>query len=211
MITNNFALREVSTAAYDEQQTHLRSIVADLDHGVSPINSNEKKIEKKNLLTSLFSLYSTWFIRQVSVGLLVIPSQNRNCHGQHGHGGVFFTKSKKEATIQQSTEIKLHRLLAIIFILRLVPRYCWLVVAFGQNERCHGRSDVQRFCFLLFDARSASEEAFLERFAREFFAKRSSNVGFGKKLGGDFSWWIYRTRRSELAQCTFEHLVGALR
>jgi hypothetical protein len=29
MITNNFALREVSTAAYDEQQIHLWSIVVD--------------------------------------------------------------------------------------------------------------------------------------------------------------------------------------
>jgi hypothetical protein len=47
MITNNFALREVSTAAYNEQQTHLRLIVVDLDHGVSPMNFNEKKIEKK--------------------------------------------------------------------------------------------------------------------------------------------------------------------
>jgi hypothetical protein len=61
MITNNFAQREVSTAAYDEQQTHLRSIVVDLnlDHGVLPMNFNEKKIDKKNLVTSLFSLYST--------------------------------------------------------------------------------------------------------------------------------------------------------
>jgi hypothetical protein len=41
MITNNFAQREVSSAAYDEQQTHLQSIVVDLDHGVS--NFNEKK------------------------------------------------------------------------------------------------------------------------------------------------------------------------
>jgi hypothetical protein len=47
MITNNFAQREVSTAAYDEQQTHLRSIVVDLDHGVLPMNFNEKKIDKK--------------------------------------------------------------------------------------------------------------------------------------------------------------------
>jgi hypothetical protein len=59
MITNNFAQGEVSTAAYDEKQTHLRSIVVvDLDHGVLPMNFNEKKIEKKNLVTSLFSLYS---------------------------------------------------------------------------------------------------------------------------------------------------------
>jgi hypothetical protein len=30
MITNNFAQREVRTAAYDEQQTHPRLIVVDL-------------------------------------------------------------------------------------------------------------------------------------------------------------------------------------
>jgi hypothetical protein len=43
MITNNFAQREGSTAAYDEQQTHLWSIAVDLDHGVLPMNFNEKK------------------------------------------------------------------------------------------------------------------------------------------------------------------------
>jgi hypothetical protein len=58
--------------------------------------------------------------------------------------GAFFTKFKKKATRQQSMEIKLHRLLAIILILRLVPR---LVIVLGQNELCHGRSDAQRFCF----------------------------------------------------------------
>jgi hypothetical protein len=47
MITNNFAQREVSTAAYDEQQIHLRPIVVDLDHGVLPMNLNEKKKDKK--------------------------------------------------------------------------------------------------------------------------------------------------------------------
>jgi hypothetical protein len=41
--------------------------------------------------------------------------------------------------------------------------------------------------FLLFDARSASEEAFFERFARAFLAKMSSHVGFGEKTGGDLS------------------------
>jgi hypothetical protein len=106
------------------------------------MNFYEKKIDKKKLVTSLFSLYSTRFIRQISLGLLVIPSQNRNCHGQHGHGVVFFTKLKKEATRKQSTKKKLRRLLAIILILRLVPRYCWLVVVLGQNERCHGPSSL---------------------------------------------------------------------
>jgi hypothetical protein len=35
----------------------LRSIVADLDHGVLPMSFNKKKIDKKNIVTSLFSLY----------------------------------------------------------------------------------------------------------------------------------------------------------
>jgi hypothetical protein len=37
-----------------------------------------------------------------------------------------------------------------------VPRYCWLVVVLGQNERCYGRLDAQRFCFcsLMPDARA---------------------------------------------------------
>jgi hypothetical protein len=60
-MSTNFALREVSTAAHGEQQTHLRLIVVVVvvDHGVWPMNFNEKKIEKQNLVTKLFSLYST--------------------------------------------------------------------------------------------------------------------------------------------------------
>jgi hypothetical protein len=57
MITNNFAQREVSTAAYGKQQTHLRLMVVDLNQGVLPMNFNEKKIDKKKLVTSLFSLH----------------------------------------------------------------------------------------------------------------------------------------------------------
>jgi hypothetical protein len=54
--------------------------------------------------------------------------------------GYFFNKSKKEATIQQSTKIKLHRLLAIIFILRLVPRYCcWLLYWAKRSVAMVGR------------------------------------------------------------------------
>jgi hypothetical protein len=40
---------------------------------------------------------------------------------------------------------------------------------------------------LLFDARWGSEEAFFDRFARGFLAKRSSNGEFGEKSGGRFS------------------------
>jgi hypothetical protein len=70
--------------------------------------STTRKIDKKNLVTSLFSLRSNRFIRPVSVGLLALPSQNCDCHGQHGHGGAIFTQFKKESTRQQSTEIKIN-------------------------------------------------------------------------------------------------------
>ena len=60
--------------------------------------------------------------------------------------------------------IKIYRLLAIIVFHRLVPQDCWLVVVLAQNERYHGWSDGQQFCFCLFDARWASEEEFFARF-----------------------------------------------
>jgi hypothetical protein len=109
--------------------------------------SMTKNVLTNNLVSSLFSLYSTWFIQPVSVRLLVVPCQNCNCDGQRGHGGVIFTKFKKEATRQQSTKIKLHRLSAIILILRLVPRDCWLVVVLGKNERCDCGLDSWWFWF----------------------------------------------------------------
>jgi hypothetical protein len=65
--------------------------------------------------------------------------------------------------------------------------------------------------FLLFDAWLASEEAFFERFARTFLAKRSCKVGFGEKLGAPFSSWVQKSRRSDLAEYTFEYLVDVLR
>jgi hypothetical protein len=55
MITTNFALRKVRTAAYDEQQTHLRSVVVVLHHGVWPMDFNYNKNRLKNLVASLFS------------------------------------------------------------------------------------------------------------------------------------------------------------
>jgi hypothetical protein len=38
----NLALPEVSTAAYDEQQTHLWPIVIVVNHGVWPLDFNNK-------------------------------------------------------------------------------------------------------------------------------------------------------------------------
>jgi hypothetical protein len=51
--------------------------------------------------------------------------------------------------------IKIYGLLAIMVLLRLVPRDCWLVVVLAQNEHYHGRSDAQRFrfCCLMLDGR----------------------------------------------------------
>jgi hypothetical protein len=47
------------------------------------------KIDLKKIVTSLFSLCSNRFIRAVLVGFLLgLPSRNRDCHGQHGHGGA---------------------------------------------------------------------------------------------------------------------------
>jgi hypothetical protein len=53
------------------------------------------KIDEKNLVTSLFSLCSNRLIRSVLVGLLEQLSQNRDCHGQHGHGGAILPNSRK--------------------------------------------------------------------------------------------------------------------
>jgi hypothetical protein len=67
--------------------------------------------------------------------------------------GILYQIQKKKATRQQSTEIKVYGLLAIMVLLRLVPRDCWLVVVLAQNERYHGRWDAQqfRFCGLMLD------------------------------------------------------------
>jgi hypothetical protein len=55
---------------------------------------------------------------------------------------------KKKATRRQSTnEINIYGLLAILVLLSLLPQDCWLVVALGQIQRCHGRWDGQQFCF----------------------------------------------------------------
>jgi hypothetical protein len=53
------------------------------------------EIDLKNLLSSLFSLCSNKFIRAVLVELLGHPSRNRDCHGQHGHGGTILPNSRK--------------------------------------------------------------------------------------------------------------------
>ncbi len=47
---------------------------------------------------------------------------------------------------------------------------------------------------LLFDARWGSEEAFFDRFARGFLAKRSSNVEFGEIFAKHFSPRTNKTR-----------------
>jgi hypothetical protein len=47
----------------------------------------QQKLIKKNLVTSLFSLCSNGFIQVVLDGLLRLPSQNFNRHGQHDYGG----------------------------------------------------------------------------------------------------------------------------
>jgi hypothetical protein len=53
------------------------------------------KIDKKNLVTSIFSLCSNRFIPAVLVGLLGQPCRNCDRHGQHGHGGAILPNSRK--------------------------------------------------------------------------------------------------------------------
>jgi hypothetical protein len=53
------------------------------------------KIDKNDLVTLLFSLCSDKFIQAVLVGLLGLPSRNRDWHGQHGHGGAILPNSRK--------------------------------------------------------------------------------------------------------------------
>jgi hypothetical protein len=57
--------------------------------------STTTKIDRKNLVASLFSLCSNRSIRGVLVGLLEQPSRNRDCHVQHGHGGAILPNSRK--------------------------------------------------------------------------------------------------------------------
>jgi hypothetical protein len=95
----NLALREVSTAAYDEQQTHLLLTMA-----FGRWISTTTKIDKKNLVTSLFSLHSNRFIQPESVDLLSLPSPNRNHHGQHDHGEAILTKFEKMLQVNNLPE-----------------------------------------------------------------------------------------------------------
>jgi hypothetical protein len=57
-ISTNFALREVSAAAYDEQQTHFQLIAVVVDHGLWQMDFNNNKNRLKNIETPLFSLRS---------------------------------------------------------------------------------------------------------------------------------------------------------
>jgi hypothetical protein len=78
------------------RKTHLQPIVADCWLPTMAFGRwvSTPKIEKKQV-TLLFSLCSNRFFRVVLVGLLWLPSQNRDCHGQHGHGGAIQPNSRK--------------------------------------------------------------------------------------------------------------------
>jgi hypothetical protein len=64
------------------------------DHDVWPLDFNNKN-RLKNLVPSLFSLCSNRFIQAVLVGLLGLLSRNRDCRGQHGHGGTILPNLRK--------------------------------------------------------------------------------------------------------------------
>jgi hypothetical protein len=99
------------------------------------------------------------------------------------YGGVFFTKFKEEATRQQSTETKIYGLLAIMVLLRVVSRDCWLVVVLAQNERYHGRLDAQRFrfCCLMLDRRM--RKFYLNDLRVRFWQKGAPTLDLEKNLG----------------------------
>jgi hypothetical protein len=110
----NFALREVCTVSLSRHYCsstlrYVRQVLlptkknkltssqstSTADHGIWPLDFNDKN-RLKNLGTLLFSSCSTnRFIRVVLVGLLGLPSRNRNCHGQHGHGGAILPNLRK--------------------------------------------------------------------------------------------------------------------
>jgi hypothetical protein len=50
----NFALRELSTAAYNKQQTHLRPIAVVIDHGIWPMDFSDNKNKIK--ISSSFTI-----------------------------------------------------------------------------------------------------------------------------------------------------------
>jgi hypothetical protein len=146
-LSTNFSLCEVSTATYGKQQIHLLSIVAVVDHGVWPMdfNDNKNRLKQSSNITIWLVFYLIYLtsISWIACNTVLNSQLPWSTWPWRGNFYIF----KKEATRQQSTEIKLHRLLVMISILRLVPRDCWLLVlVLGQNECSHGWSDAQRFC-----------------------------------------------------------------
>jgi hypothetical protein len=98
----------------------------------------------------------------------------------------YFYQIQEKATRQQSTEIRLHRLLAIILILRLVMWYCWLVVVLGQKEHCHGQSDAQRFCFCCSMRDARARKRFLNDLRACFWQKGAPTLDLEKNWGAAF-------------------------
>jgi hypothetical protein len=80
----------------------------------------------------------------------------------------------------------------------------WLKMSVTMVSRM--RNDFV-FCCVMRDRRA--RKRFLNNL-RLFLAKRSSNGEFGEKSESTFPN-DYKIRRLELAQCTFEYLIGALR
>jgi hypothetical protein len=68
-------------------------------------------------------------------------------------------------------------------LLRLVPRDCWLVVVFAQNECYNGRSNAQRFrfCCLMLDWQV--RERFLNNLRARFWRKEAQTLDLEKNWG----------------------------
>jgi hypothetical protein len=121
--------------------------------------------------------------------------------------------------------IEMYRLLAIMVLLRLVPRDCWLVVLLAQNERYHVRSDAQQFGFCCLVLDGQVRKRFLTEYAYNFWRKGSPTLDFKKyclylllyeyiKLGGlnrTNPWlsipWLYWAIHIYISNC-LQHQKG---
>jgi hypothetical protein len=63
--------------------------------------------------------------------------------------GPFSTKSLKQDIRQQSTVMKLERIVAMALINGFALSFLWFVVEYGQKGHCHGQLDERRLSSFL--------------------------------------------------------------
>jgi hypothetical protein len=76
--------------------------------------------------------------------------------------------------------MNIYGLLAIMVLLRLVLKDCWLAVALGQTERCHGPSDAQQFCFCCLMRDAQARKHFLLDLRAFFWRKGATTLDLEK-------------------------------